>query len=363
MSLKTCLATFCRMNVRVKHSRLASARFINYFLLNSVFSIFDVSKRKVGVFILSDLARKIKFNKLQNCWRNIALLIFLAAACFTSACQRASQNPPEIISPTREISDDLGRKIKIPEKIERAVSLAPNLTENIFAVGAGDRLVGVTSFCNYPAQAQTIQKVGDTINPNMETIVRLKPQIVFVSTASQIETFTKTLEQQNIVVFVTNPKNLEGVFDNLRQLGEIFGTEAQTANLIENLQKRVGAVEEKVKNKPKLKTFVQISREPLFTVGEDSFLTEIIERAGGDSVTKTIATAYPKLSKETASALDPETIILSESEDNDAPNDVFKGSAAVKNERVFRVDADVISRPSPRIIDALEQIAANLHDR
>ena len=257
----------------------------------------------------------------------------------------------------RDIADDLGRKLKIPERVERVVSLAPNLTENIFAVGAGDRLVGVTKFCNYPEDAQKIQQVGDTISPNIETIIALKPQIVFVSTASQLETFMKTLEAQGITVFVTNPKDLNGVLANLRQLGEIFGTPERTTVLLNELQERILAVDEQARDKQKTKTFVQISKEPLFTIGKESFLTEIIERAGGVSVTKEVATAYPKISKETALALNPDAIILSESSDNLEPNDVFKNSPAVKNKKVFKINADILSRPSPRIVDALEQIA------
>jgi iron complex transport system substrate-binding protein len=260
----------------------------------------------------------------------------------------------------RDVTDDLGRKIKIPESVDRVVSLAPNLTENIFAVGAGDRLVGVTSFCNYPESARKIQKVGDTISPNIETIIALKPQIVFVSTASQIETFTKTLESQNITVFVTNPKDLNGVLANLKQLGDIFGTTEITADLVEELQKRIGAVDEQARGRAKTKTFVQISKEPLFTIGKESFLTEIVERAGGASVTKDVATAYPKISKETALAFNPDAIILSESPDNLEPNDVFKNSPAVRNKKVFRINADILSRPAPRIVDALEQIAESL---
>ncbi|MEP6904240.1 MAG: cobalamin-binding protein [Actinomycetota bacterium] len=231
----------------------------------------------------------------------------------------------------------------------------------MFAVGAGDRLVGDTTFCNYPEAAQKIAKVGDTMNPSMETIIALKPQIVFVSTASQIETFTKTLEAQNITVFVTNPKDLNGVLANLRQLGDIFGTPERTTILLNELQERIFAVDEQVRDKAKVKTFVQISKEPLFTIGKESFLTEIIERAGGISATKTVATAYPKLSKETALASNPEAIILSESPDNVEPNDVFKNSTAVKNKKVFKINADILSRPSPRIVDALEQIADALH--
>ena len=291
-----------------------------------------------------------------------AAFCLVLCAIFLSANCRSEKPLVQTDVPTREFTDDLGRTIKIPQNIERAVSLAPNLTENIFAVGAGNKLVGVTSYCDYPAEARQIAKIGDTINPNMETIIALKPQIVFVSTASQIETFTKTLERQNINVFVTNPNDFAGVLRNLKQLGEILGTSANAEKLINDLQNRVKAVAEKVKDQPKTKVFVQISKEPLFTIGKDSFITEIVERAGGESATKNVATAYPKLSKETALALNPGAIILSESPDNLEPNDVFANSGAVKNKRVFRVNAAWLARPGPRIVDALEQIAKDLHN-
>jgi iron complex transport system substrate-binding protein len=286
--------------------------------------------------------------------------LLLLCACISLFANCRSENPSARNDfAAREITDDLGRSVKIPVRVERAVSLAPNLTESIFAVGAGDRLVGVTTFCNFPAEAQNIPKVGDTISPNMEAIVALKPQIVFVSTASQIETFMKTLEQQNIAVFVTDPKDLNGVLTNLKQFGDIFGTASQAENTISSLQKRISAVESKTQNNP-VKVFVQISKEPLFTIGKDSFLTEIVRRAGGESVTANVPTAYPKLSKETASALNPAAIILSDSEDNREPNDVFAGSDAVKNGKIFRIDADIISRPAPRIVDAIERMANDL---
>ena len=263
--------------------------------------------------------------------------------------------------PTREVADDLGRKVVIPQKIERAVSLAPNLTENIFAVGAGSRLVGVTTFCNYPPEAEKIAKVSDTQTPNMEAIIALKPSVVFVSTASQLENFTRALERQNIAVFVTNPQNLEGVLQNLRQFGELFESSDEAEKLIAELENRVKAVEASVSGKPKTKVFVQIDKNSLYTVGKESFITDLINRAGGESVTKDVPTAYPKLSKETALALNPDAIILSESPNNLEPNEVFKNSNAVRNGKVFKINADIISRPSPRIVDALEQIAGALH--
>ena len=106
---------------------------------------------------------------------------------------------------------------------------------------------------------------------------------------------------------------------------------------------------------------VQISREPLFTIGKGAFLNDLIDRAGGESVTAGVETAFPKLSKETASGLNPEVIILSDSEDNQEPNDAFKNSPAVRSGRVYKINADIISRPGPRLVDALEQITRDLH--
>jgi ABC-type Fe3+-hydroxamate transport system substrate-binding protein len=114
------------------------------------------------------------------------------------------------------------------------------------------------------------------------------------------------------------------------------------------------------KKKP-VRVFLQISNEPLFTIGTGSFLTDLVRLAGGESVTANVETAYPQLSKETAAALDPDAIILSDSEDNREPNIAFKNSSAVKSGRVFKINADIISRPGPRLVDALEQIAGYLN--
>ena len=131
---------------------------------------------------------------------------------------------PRIAGETREVVDEAGRKVTLPRKIERIVSLAPNLTEIVYAVGAGDRLVGNTEYCDYPAEAKKVVKVGDTMHPSVERIIALKPQIVLVSTASQLEVFTKQLDQQNIAVYVTNPRSLDEIFRSVTALGEMFGT-------------------------------------------------------------------------------------------------------------------------------------------
>lgn len=318
---------------------------------------FDVLRQAAaGLFILEKITRQFFFAPLRLFEKN--LLFLLVFVCLFANCRTETVNQPTNL-PTREITDDLGRTVIIPETVERAVSLAPNLTEIVFAVGAGDKLVGRTSYDNFPPEAQKIQTVGDTLNPNIENIIALKPQVVLVSTASQIETFTSQLESQNIAVFVTNPNRLDDIYKSIFQIGEIFGKTEKAREVVGDLKKRVADVEAKIDKYEKV--FLQISKEPLFTIGKDSFLTDLIDRAGGVSVTANVATAYPNLSKETALVLNPDVIILSDSQDNLEPNDVFKNSPAVRNGKVFKINADIISRPSPRIVDALEQIARDLH--
>ena len=288
-----------------------------------------------------------------------ALLILLLL--ITSACNETRVEPE--VPVFRTVTDDLGRSVKLPVRVGRVVSLAPSVTEMIFAAGAGDRLVGVTTYCNFPEAAKGIEKIGDTQTPNIERIIALKPDVAFVSTASQLEAFMGTLEQQNIAVYVTDPKGIDGVAENLSTLGRLFGIETTADRLAGELKQRATAVDEQVKAGPRPKVFVQISNEPLFTIGKDAFVTALVERAGGESVSRQVPTAFPKLSKETASAMSPEVIILSDSEDNREPNEVFRNSPAMKNGRVYRINADIISRPGPRLVDALEQIAGFLHER
>lgn len=292
--------------------------------------------------------------------RNFVASTFLLIIVALVGASCAESKPGPMGSDFEVVKDDLGREVRLPDRIERIVSLAPSATEMIYAAGAGDRVVGVTTYCNYPEAAKSIEKIGDTQTPNIERIIALKPDVVFVSTASQLESYMSTLQQQNIAVYVTDPKGIAGVMENLRTLGRLFGTEKEADGFADELQRRAAAVDEIVTGGPRPKVFVQISKEPLFTIGKDAFLTEAIGRAGGESVTKDVPSGFPKLSKETASAMNPEVIILSDSEDNLEPNEVFRSSPAVVNGKVYKIDADIVSRPGPRLVDALEKIAGFL---
>jgi iron complex transport system substrate-binding protein len=263
------------------------------------------------------------------------------------------------------VVDEDGRKVVLPVKIDRIVSLAPNLTEIVYAVGAGDSLVGDTDYCDYPSAAKSVAKIGDTMHPSIERIVALKPQVVLVSTASQLEAFTKQLDEQHIAVYVTSPKDLEGVFHSIETLGELFGHADYAKQVALDLRRRGAAVESAVRAEPRLKVFYQVSGEPLYTIGRDAYLTDLISRAGGVSVTADVPGAFPRFSDEAALAARPEAIILptggSMGDANSSVAPALKDSPAMREKRVYKINDDHLSRPGPRLVLGLEAMARALH--
>jgi ABC-type Fe3+-hydroxamate transport system substrate-binding protein len=266
------------------------------------------------------------------------------------------KDAPTLSPPKVTVRDDLGRDVSVSRAVERVISLAPSVTEMVYAVGSGEKLVGVTTYCNFPDATKSIEKVGDTQTPDIERIIALRPDVILVSTDSQLQSFMQTLDERGIAVYVIQSNDVEDVFSDMVRLGTLLGTEAAAETVVKSLKSRVDALGGTSDSAPS-KVFVQISREPLFTIGADSFITKLVEKAGGVSVTRDVPTGYPKLSKETAAASDPDVIILSDSEDNREPNDAFKKSKAFKNGSIYRIDADILSRPGPRMVDALEQMA------
>ena len=265
----------------------------------------------------------------------------------------------------REVTDEAGRKVRVPVRVERIVSLAPNLTEIVYAIGAGDRLVGDTTFCDYPPAAKQVRKVGDTLHPSVERIIALQPQVVLVSTASQLEVFTKQLDNHQISVFVTDPHDLEGVFHSIEKLGLLLNEPERASALIKSLRDRANAVELAVHSTPRPRVFYQLAAEPLYTAGHDSFITDLIKRAGANSVTSDVPGAWPRYSNESALAAQPDAIILptggSMGSANSEVASPLKRSPAVLAGRVYKINDDYLTRPGPRLVDGLEQMARALH--
>lgn len=313
----------------------------------------------------ADYARKSEApSPLRSAGALQIFLLALVALSLVTSCSRIQNNNANV-DHSRAVTDEAGRRVVLPPKIDRIVSLAPNLTEIVYAVGAGDRLVGDTTFCDYPESAKNVAKVGDTMTPSVERIIALKPQIVLVSTASQLEAFTNQLSAQQIAVYVTNPQSLDDVFRSIQTLGDLFDDHDRAAGVVSGLRTRADTVDAATKTAKPLRVFYQVAGEPLYTIGRDAFTTDLIRRAGGISVTADVPGAFPRFSDEAALAAKPEAIILptggSMGEANSAVVSALKNSPAVLNGRVYKINGDLLSRPGPRLVDGLEEMARALH--
>jgi len=280
------------------------------------------------------------------------LIIF---ATFFAACS-ANRSPSQ---PVRTITDELGRSVAVSIRPQRIISLAPSVTEILYALGAADRIAGVTSYCDYPPEARQKPIVGDTLKPSVERIIALNADLVIISTASQIESIFQKLVEIGIPVYVSNPRNVAGVIDSINRIGELIDARDQANELIQQLRTRIANVQSRVSGLSRPAVFVILGTEPLITVGAGSFVTDLITRAGGRSISAEDSGDYPQYSIETVVARQPEVILLQSGEER-LTNRLRQTPAGLSN-RVYHVDDDLLLRPGPRIVDGLEQVAAKLH--
>jgi iron complex transport system substrate-binding protein len=291
------------------------------------------------------------------------LLIALLAAC-------APQAMPTAVPAGLTFTDGLGREVTLDGPAQRIVSIAPSNTEILFAIGAGDQVVGRDEFSTDPAAAKDVTNIGSAFDElNTEQIVSLEPDLVLaaeINTPEQV----KQLEDLGITVYhLNNPHTLEEMYGNLEIVARLTGREAEAATLIESLKERVAAVDEKIapiSSRPSV--FYELdSTDPSkpFTAGKDTFITLLIERAGGSNIASDLD-GYPQMSLEQIVAADPNFIILGDSMWGITPEMVaarpgWENLSAVKNGQVLPFDDNLVSRPGPRLVDGLEQLAKLLH--
>lgn len=295
--------------------------------------------------------------------RPFLFLVFLGFLLFPS-CQSQKNQVSNLVETQIHI-DDLGRRISVSKSPARIISLAPNITETLFALGLGDRVIGVTTYCDFPAEAKTKEKIGDTIKPNLERIIALKPDLVLLSTSSQLEKITHQLDQLAIPVYITNPRTVTQVIASIRKLGEVTGTSNRSEELAASLQQRIHSIESTPQH-PRVLYVLQLS--PLITAGKNTFINDLINLAGGTSISGEETTDYPQFSRETVIARAPEVIILPESHgseivDLEAVRNAFSTTPAVKNNRIVTINPDLIDRPGPRIVEGLAELEKKIHGK
>jgi iron complex transport system substrate-binding protein len=263
------------------------------------------------------------------------------------------------------VVDDLHRIVTLPHAAVRIVSLAPSITESLFAIGAGNQVVGVTDYCNYPAEAQTRRHVGGMTNPNIESIVGLSPDLILVSMEGNLRQDFNALTATGVPVFVSNPRTIRAINESLRQLGVLTGHQREAVSLADSLSKRAAVIYSAVNNHS-TRALLLVSVQPLMAVGTKNFLNEMLQAAGGQNLAAPTGLTYPSLSRETILQQDPDVILIT----SDACDSTLNLTAlfpewtqlsAFQHKRVFRIDADLVARPGPRAIEGLALLSSYLH--
>lgn len=308
-------------------------------------------------------------------WSGLFLaVVLLLAGCApaTAPASTETQAPTAVPTPeTVSVTDGLGRTVSLTGPAQRVVSLAPSNTEILFAVGAGEQVVGRDEFSDYPEEAKEIPSVGGSFGEyNAEAIVSLNPDLVLAAEINPPD-LVQSLEELGLRVFyLSNPVDLEGMYENLNIVAALTGREDEAAALIESLKGRVAAVDQKVAGvQEKPLVFYELdSTDPNapYTAGPGTFVDLLIQRAGGENVGSQLDGAWAQISSEELLVQDPDIILLGDalfgvSVDSVKTRPGWDALTAVQNDRIYPFDDNLVSRPGPRLVDGLENLAEILH--
>ncbi|MGI6686694.1 MAG: ABC transporter substrate-binding protein [Bacillota bacterium] len=295
----------------------------------------------------------------------VLLIMMLLILSFTLGCASNNQgeNETEVGTEAKTITDSQGREVIIEEYPKKIISIAPAITEILFAIGLNEEIIGVSDYCDYPEDAQTKEKVGGFEDPNVEVIVAKNPDIVFASAGVQ-EELIKKLEELNIKVAVLDADNIEQVIENILITGKITGKEEAAEEIAIDMEERLADITAKVKERPQPKVFFEVWDDPLMSAGSGSFIHNIIVDAGGNNVASDNSERYYTFSMEKLLEANPDIYIINTH--SHTPDDIINRNgyhvlSAVKNNKVFNIDDNLISRAGPRVIQGLEEMAKIIH--
>lgn len=263
------------------------------------------------------------------------------------------------------LTDDLGRRVEAPARPARILSYAPSLTETLFAIGAADRVVGRTRFCDWPPEAARVPSIGGILDPDFERIAALHPDLVIATTVGNPRDKVEALARLGYPVFVTSPRTVEDVIGDVVQIGGAVDAREGAARVAARMRADLAAVERRVRGRPRPRTLVVIWQDPLRTIGPGTFLEDLVRRAGGEPVLGRGGAKYPQLSMEVVLQAAPEVILLGRPGEPGRGEErfwrQFPTIPAVRDGRVLCVDLETLSRPGPRITRALGDLARAIH--
>lgn len=266
----------------------------------------------------------------------------------------------------RQVTDETGRAVEVPVHPQRIVSLAPNLTETLFALGLDARIVGDTDSCDYPPAARSLPHVGSIIAPNLEKIVSLHPDLILATTAGNRRETVRALERMGFAVYASDPHSVTGTLASIRRIASLVGAGEQGQALLGELRARLQRVAEHIYGHPRPTVLFVVWFEPIITTGRHTFLNDAIESAGGQSISSNLEEDWPRLSLEEVVRRDPDVILTARAPGMEQRlQEIFSQPGwrelkAVRNRRVIVLD-DKALRPGPRLVELIEELARGLH--
>jgi iron complex transport system substrate-binding protein len=267
---------------------------------------------------------------------------------------------------SRELKDELGRRVTLPDNPQRVVCLAPSLTETVYALGQGRVVAGVTDFTDYPPEAKTKPNVGGLTDASVEKIISLHPDLVLAMADINREEIVDELEHMGIPVYMVSPQGLQGIMASIKDIGDALNRTSDAVKLLKRLEEERTTVVARVKGLPRLKVLAVIWYDPVITAGSKSFITDVISAAGAESITADMPQAWPQISLEEVLCRAPDRLLLVRGAHGGITRDDLKAHAgwdqleAVRDNHVIYMD-ERLFHPSPVVFDALEQLAKKLH--
>jgi len=263
--------------------------------------------------------------------------------------------------------DEMGRTVTIPSRPERIVSLAPNITEILFALGLDKEIAGVSMFSDYPEAAGSKPKVGSFVNISLEKVASLNPDLIIGTADGNRKETVEQLEQIGFPVYVINPSSFKGILETTLNIGMITGREKQAKEVVSGLRQRINAVVSLTGNLKRPGVFFQVGINPVVTVGRNTLHNKLIELAGGVNIYGDVMTRYPRCGMEEVVARKPDIIIVSSMKRGGNLSRIrnkwmkWKNVPAVRNDRIYIIESNLIDHSSPRIVDGLEEIVRIIH--
>lgn len=307
---------------------------------------------------------KLKFRKLA-----LIMAIVVLGVAIVGCTKDTAEKPVEPVASTQDelykIVDDFSREVVLDKAPVRIISLAPSNTEILFALGLGDKVIGVTSYDDYPAEALEVEKIGDFNGINLEKIIELEPDLV-INYGEGNEDENARLKDAGINFVGFEPESIDAVLDTITRIGQLTGAVDQAKALTEDMNVKKDEILNKIKGTESKKVFYEIWHDPLMAAGPGSFIDELMTLVGGDNVAKDADGEYPQFDLEQLVERNPQVYLTSSDMPEKTPEAIakrpgFENIDAIIEGNVFVLDGNIVSRPGPRIIEALELIAKAIH--